>query len=265
SVAGWLAAQEELSVALTTDDARPRRGTLLGLGVTGSDGRTLTAEDGAAGALLAAIVESHRPLYGHEVKRVLVAQIDARDRAALIVPDRRALPAVSFDTQIAAYLLNAALRSQTLPDIAAERLGVELLPSATFTPGSRAGIAALAAAAARGPLEQALRDEGLERLFDEVELPLIAVLAAIEAVGVKVDDAALDRLRVEFGAEIARLEQEIYRDIGHEFNLGSPKQLEQVLFFELNMPKGRRTKTGYSTDAAVLEELRAAHPAIGKI
>src|SRR5439155_6135633 len=83
SVAGWLAAQEELSVALTTDDARPRRGTLLGLGVTGSDGRTLTAEDGAAGSLLAAIVESHRPLYGHEVKRVLVAQIDARDRAAL--------------------------------------------------------------------------------------------------------------------------------------------------------------------------------------
>ena len=72
----------------------------------------------------------------------------------------------------------------------------------------------------------------------------------------------LDR---EFGAEIARLEQEIYVDVGHEFNLGSPKQLEQVLFFELNLPKGRKTKTGYSTDASVLEELRPAHPMIDKL
>ena len=72
----------------------------------------------------------------------------------------------------------------------------------------------------------------------------------------------LDR---EFGAEITRLEQEIYVDVGHEFNLGSPKQLEQVLFFELNLPKGKRTKTGYSTDASVLEELRPAHPMIDKL
>ncbi|HEY7590365.1 MAG TPA: DNA polymerase, partial [Candidatus Limnocylindrales bacterium] len=72
----------------------------------------------------------------------------------------------------------------------------------------------------------------------------------------------LDR---EFRAEIERLEREIYADVGHEFNLGSPKQLEQVLFFELNLPKGRRTKTGYSTDAAVLEDLRPAHPMIDKL
>ena len=69
----------------------------------------------------------------------------------------------------------------------------------------------------------------------------------------------------EFGAEIARLEAEIYVDVGHEFNLGSPKQLEQILFFELNLPKGKRTKTGYSTDASVLEDLRAAHPMIDKL
>jgi DNA polymerase-1 len=265
AVSAWLAAQDELSVALVSDDPRPRRGTILGLAVTGRDGRTVTAQEGIASALLGAVVESGRPLYGHEVKQVLVARLDSVDPAARLPPQELGLPTVSFDTQIAAYLLNAALRSQTLADIAAERLGVELLPSASFAPGPRAGVAALAAAAARGPLEQALRDEGLERLFGEVELPLIAVLAAIEAVGIKVDDAALENLRIEFGTEIARLEAEIYADIGHEFNLGSPKQLEQVLFFELNMPKGRRTKTGYSTDAAVLEELRPAHPAIGKI
>jgi DNA polymerase-1 len=64
---------------------------------------------------------------------------------------------------------------------------------------------------------------------------------------------------------MARLESEIYADVGHEFNLGSPKQLEQILFYELNLPKGKRTKTGYSTDASVLEELKPAHPMIGKL
>ena len=87
----------------------------------------------------------------------------------------------------------------------------------------------------------------------------------MEATGVALDLEALAALDVEFGGEIARLEEEIYADVGHEFNLGSPKQLEQVLFYELNLPKGKRTKTGYSTDASVLEELRAAHPMVGKL
>ena len=98
-----------------------------------------------------------------------------------------------------------------------------------------------------------------------MELPLIPVLARMEATGVALDLAALGVLDRDFGAEISRLEQEIYVDVGHEFNLGSPKQLEQILFFELNLPKGKRTKTGYSTDASVLEELRPAHPMIDKL
>ena len=87
----------------------------------------------------------------------------------------------------------------------------------------------------------------------------------MEAVGVALDHEALAVLDREFRTETDRLEAEIYRDVGHEFNLGSPKQLEQVLFFELNLPKGRRTKTGYSTDASVLEDLRPAHPMIDKL
>src|SRR4029078_11490573 len=79
------------------------------------------------------------------------------------------------------------------------------------------------------------------------------------------DLEALAGLTIEFKEVIDRLEQEIYRDVGHEFNLGSHKQLEQILFFELNLPKGKRTKTGYSTDASVLEELRPAHPMIDKL
>jgi DNA polymerase-1 len=265
SVRAWLAEQDELSVAVVADDPRPRRGRLLGFAVTGSDGRTVGAEGDVATGLLEALVESGRPVYGHEVKQTLVARLDAVDPEARQPPEMLGLPPVSFDTQIAAYLLNAALRSQTLADISAERLSVELLSSEGFAPGPRAGVLSLAAAAARPPLQDALESEGLARLFREVELPLIPVLAAIEAVGIDVDEAALAQLREEFGAEIARLEQEIYHDIGHEFTIGSPKQLEQVLFYELNLPKGRRTKTGYSTDASVLEDLRAAHPAIGKI
>ena len=87
----------------------------------------------------------------------------------------------------------------------------------------------------------------------------------MEATGVALDLAALAVLATEFGAEISRLEAEIYADVGHEFNLGSPKQLEQILFYELNLPKGKRTKTGYSTDASVLEDLRPAHPMIDKL
>src|SRR6185369_1242201 len=97
------------------------------------------------------------------------------------------------------------------------------------------------------------------------ELPLIAVLARMEATGVALDLEALQVLATEFATEISRLEAEIYADVGHEFNLGSPKQLEQILFYELNLPKGKRTKTGYSTDASVLEDLRPAHPMIDKL
>jgi DNA polymerase-1 len=193
---------------------------------------------------------------GHETKPLLVANIAGGAE--------KPLP-VAFDTQIAAYLLNASLRSQTIADVAHERLDVTLPPAADVPPAVRIGLDALAALAVREPLEKALADSGLDRLFRDIEMPLIPVLAEMEAAGVAIDRAALDVLDIEFGSEMARLESEIYLDVGHEFNLGSPKQLEQILFYELNLPKGKRTKTGYSTDASVLEELKPAHPMIGKL
>ncbi|HEX8026399.1 MAG TPA: DNA polymerase I, partial [Candidatus Limnocylindrales bacterium] len=99
-------------------------------------------------------------------------------------------------------------------------------------------------------------------LFREIELPLIPVLARMEARGIAVDLEALAALDREFGVEIARLEAEIYGAVGHEFTIGSPKQLGDILFGELKLPKGRKTKTGYSTDATVLEELVGVHPVI---
>jgi DNA polymerase-1 len=254
----WIAAQAAIGVALVADDPRPRRGTPLALAVAGSDGRTVAADGAeAADALRRMLLRLATPLVGHEVKSVLVASF-AESPSAPTHP-------VAFDTQIAAYILNAALRSQTIADVLAENLD-QILPPATDLPATaRAGLEALSAMAVREPLERRLHEVSLDRLFAEVELPLIPVLARMEAVGVALDLAALAVLDREFGAEINRLEQEIYLDVGHEFNLGSPKQLEQILFFELNLPKGKRTKTGYSTDASVLEELRPAHPMIDKL
>jgi DNA polymerase-1 len=215
-------------------------------------------EGAAAADRLRRLVErTGVPLVGHEVKPLLVARF---------ADDLDAAPtAVAFDTQIAAYILNAALRSQNIADIVAEQLDQILPPAADLSYAARAGLEALAAIAVREPLETALGRERLDRLFREIELPLIPVLARMEATGVVLDHEALAVLDREFLAEITRLEQEIYADVGHEFNLGSPKQLEQVLFFELNLPKGRRTKTGFSTDASVLEDLRPAHPMVDKL
>ncbi len=254
----WLAAQPHVGVGLVLDDPRPRRGMPLALALAGTDGRSVAVEGADDAAALRRLLDrSGTPVVGHEVKPLLVARI---------VDDPEASPTpVAFDTQIAAYVLNAALRSQTIADVVAEQLDLILPPVAELDNAARAGLEALAAIAVREPLERRLAESSLDRLYGEIELPLIAVLARMEATGVALDRAALAELATEFGLEISRLEAEIYLDVGHEFNLGSPKQLEQILFFELNLPKGKRTKTGYSTDASVLEDLRAAHPMIDKL
>ncbi|MEO6207198.1 MAG: DNA polymerase I, partial [Candidatus Limnocylindrales bacterium] len=254
----WLAGQEAVGVALLLDDPRPRRGTPLAMAVAGVDGRVVAVEGGEDADALRHLLERLRtPLVGHEVKPMLVAGF-AEDGAATTIP-------VVFDTQIAAYILNAALRSQSIADVVAENLDQILPPATELSASARVGLEALSVMAVREPLERRLDETGLMRLFREVELPLIPVLARMEAVGVALDREALAVLDLEFTARMAELEAGIYLDVGHEFNLGSPKQLEQVLFFELNLPKGKRTKTGYSTDASVLEDLRPAHPMIDKL
>jgi len=263
----WLGAQPELTIGVALDDPRPRRGTLLGLAVRGADGRLVAADVDGATALASAMLAADRPLVGHEVKHLLVWELTRRDphaREAATTATAAALPQTGFDTQIAAYILNAALRSQSLADISAERLGIELPKAGDLRGLEHAAVQALASAAAHRSLAADLADQpNLQKLLDEIELPLIPVLADMEATGVAIDRGALGDLSQEFATEIGRLEEEIFESVGHRFTLGSPKQLEQVLFYELNLPRGRRTKTGYSTDAGVLEELRPAHPMIG--
>ncbi|HEY7024972.1 MAG TPA: DNA polymerase I [Candidatus Limnocylindrales bacterium] len=267
-ISGWLARQDELTVGVALTDHRPRRGDLLGIAVTDAAGRTVTAGPQDAQRFADLILNSGRPLIGHEVKQLLVWELARRDPAATrnIFEDAKSLPRVALDTQVAAYILNAALRSQTLASICSERLEIELPQDGVLGGADHAAVQSVAVAAVRGPLTEDLaKDEPIHRILDEIELPLIPVLAGMESVGVAINREALAGLSSAFATEISRLEQEIYEDVGHEFTIGSPKQLEQVLFYELNLPRGRRTKTGFSTDAAVLEDLRPAHPAIDKI
>jgi DNA polymerase I len=252
---GWLAGQASVGAAIVHDDPRPRRGVAQAFAVAGADGRVVAGMGSeAATALRRAIEARDVPVVAHEAKPILVARF-ATDAGAPATQ-------VEFDTQIAAYILNAALRSQSIADVVAERLDLVLPPPKELEPVHRAGLEALSALAVRDALARSLQEDGLERLFREIELPLIPVLARMEATGIAVDLEGLAVLEREFGDEITRLEEEIYGAVGHQFTIGSPKQLGDILFEELRLPKGRRTKTGYSTDAAVLEELVGVHPVI---
>jgi DNA polymerase-1 len=267
-VGDWLSSQAELVVGVAFDDIRPRRGNLTGMAVAGADGRIVTADEASAATLTEVVMSAGRPLVGHEIKPLLVWTLARRDPAAVssLSASGQALPAVAFDTQIAAYILNAALRSQSLQDICAERLEVEIPKQGELGDAEHAAVHSAAVAAAQVVLVAALDEQaGLRRILDELELPLVPVLADLEATGVALDQEALATLAETFGVAIERLQEDIWADVGHEFKLGSPKQLEQVLFYELDLPRGKRTKTGFSTDASVLDDLREAHPMVPKL
>jgi DNA polymerase-1 len=110
-----------------------------------------------------------------------------------------------------------------------------------------------------------LEESNLRKLFDEVEVPLIDVLAEMESTGIRVDTDVLAKMSQEFGEKIEQLETDIHDLAGRQFNIASPKQLAAILFDELQLPVIKRTKTGPSTDAGVLEELAREHPLPAKI
>jgi DNA polymerase-1 len=184
---------------------------------------------------------------------------------------------IEMDVVIASYLANASRRQHLLDDLSTERLNLEiptlpvpdrrhkdLLPTLDERL-ARAGTSAVATLRLAALFREDLDRLGLAKLFREIELPLVDVLVHMEEAGIKVDTRYLATLAVEFTGEVARIEREAHDAVGHEFGINSPKQLQELLFTELKLPRGRRTGTGYSTDAAVLEELRGAHPVIDKI
>ena len=183
-----------------------------------------------------------------------------------------------WDTMVAAYLLNPAQRGLGLKDQAATRFKVEMTPITTLIGTGReqktmaaVGIANAAPYAAadadmtlrlRQELEPELREQELLTLFQTVEMPLVPVLADMEYQGVDLDTDFLTQMSGELQTQFAAIEARIFELVGHPFNINSPKQLEAVLFRERNLTPGKRTATGYSTDAEVLEGLRGKDPVV---
>ncbi len=200
----------------------------------------------------------------------------------------REMHGFAFDTLLAAYILGDGALSDTarpgsgslsLKWLVSRRLGFEMKEltdllgksGAKQLPIDMAAIDDLVPYACenvdytlrlREPMEKELRELGMWDLFADVEMPLVPVLARMEAAGIALDVSVLREMSQGLTEQIEYLEKTAYSEVGHEFNLGSPPQLSTVLFEDLMLPKTRRTKQGYSTDAQAIEGLRGVHPVI---
>ena len=175
------------------------------------------------------------------------------------------LRGVDFDTYLAAYLIKPGLGSYEPETLAADRGLPEISVKHEDYEVAEAAERAALVYALSPLLDAELEEMGLDRLYYDIELPLAGVLAALEKIGMPVDVGTLEEVGEEIRTRIAELEKSIYADVGHEFNIGSPKQLGQVLFEEMGIPPVRKTKTGYSTDAKVLQQLAIEYPIADKI
>ena len=211
-----------------------------------ASGSTSTARPRCSPATLIrpeAVVEAlgSRPVTAHDAKSL--GQVPAT---------------LAHDTEVAAYLLEPARRAYPFRELTEERgLGTDVEDEA-------AADALLLHALAAWQREE-IRGRGLTDLFENVELPLVRVLREMELAGSKLDTERLQEISDRVKAEADALEREIFDLCGEEFTLGSPKQLEEVLFGKLGLSRKRRGKTGYSTDARVLQAIRHEHPVIPKI
>ena len=217
------------------------------------------------------LVDPDLPKYGQNLKY---------DYEVLVLAGVEATP-LAFDTMIASYLVDPARRQHGLDALALEHLDRRVTPIVDLI-GKGSGqlsFAEITPAAARDYacedaevtlrlmhiLEKAVTEAGLDGLLRDVEMPLVPVLARMELRGVALDAPVLESFGERLGSEADALRAKVCELAGSEFNLDSPKQVGEVLFERLGLPKGRRTKTGYSTDIDVLERLRETHEVPGLI
>jgi len=253
----------------TLNEGAGRGARVLGVGVSTGKETFYVARQDAMDAVASTL--SGRPISGHDAKET---ELSLRSLGG----GKREW---AFSTFLAAYLLGAGSRDPRLEDLAREFLEVELVSTeqllgtgrsarkpADLSVGEAAEFAARRAEAIlnlRPRLEAEMRNLGVDYLFHEIELPLAGVLADMESEGVAIDVPYLKDMQDELGAQLAAIESEVEQVAGQKFNLNAPQQLAKVLFEDLRLPVGKRTKTGYSTDADTLEALREKHPIVGLI
>ncbi|MEZ4289997.1 MAG: DNA polymerase I [Myxococcota bacterium] len=258
---GSAVAQRVYGLAIATGDATVDYVAIAGDGLLDREG---VARDAACRAIGSALGEGGPGWIGYDSKRLQSAFAEAD----------AALPLPAVDVEVAAHMLDSAGAHQ-LKALAQEHLGRAVSSweelagrGAKAKAPEELGVEAVASWAASQArtlqalapvLRPRLEADGLEALFDEVEIPLTAVLSRMERTGIRIDEARLRALSLEYEKEIDRVEREIHRLAGEEFKVGSPKQLQTILFEKLGLPILKKTKTGYSTDESVLEQLAAHH------
>ena len=172
-------------------------------------------------------------------------------------------PNACFDAIVAAYLLNPLKNDYDFMDVAREQL--DILLDAKADESQKALYEAYAAYASHEKLIQKLNETGMKQLFDEIEMPLVFTLYDMEKNGVKIEAEALKIYGEQLGNRIIEVEKQIYEQTGESFNINSPKQLGVILFEKLGLPHGKKTKTGYSTSADILEKLAPEYPVVSDI
>jgi DNA polymerase-1 len=251
------------------NDGAGRAARTVGIGVASESNTFYVSKPDAMDAVASTL--SNRPISGHDAKETELA-------LRALGGGRREW---AFSTFLAAYLLGAGSRDPRLEDLAHEFLDVQLVSAeqllgtgrkarkpADVTVAEAAEYSARRAEAIlnlRPRLEAEMRNLGVDYLFHEIELPLSGVLADMESEGVAIDVPYLKDMQDDLGAQLAAIETEVEEVAGQKFNLNAPQQLAKVLFEDLRLPVGKRTKTGYSTDADTLEALREKHPIVGLI
>lgn len=274
---------------LETDSANELQAAIVGLSFSLGAGEAyyipvghITDADGNAPAVqlpLADVLERLGPVFGNET----IGKVGHNAKFDMLVLARHGVwvKGLRFDTMVAAYLLNPGRRGLGLKEQSFENLGIIMTPIDDLIGKGRnqismaqvpvrhvadyAGADADMTLRLMQVLEPQLESRGLHKLFDEIEVPLVAVLTRMELTGILLDKDFLHRMGVELEEQCTALVQEIYSAVGHEFNVNSTRQLGEVLFGELKLPHGRKTKTGYSVDAEVLDGLRGLHAAVDEL
>ncbi len=251
-------------IAMAADDDEPAAGVAVVSDPASADVLWLTGEQLAQADVAEVIAGLGGGVAIHDAKPMLRRWIESD----------APIPELGLDTAIAAYLLDPADSGYLLADLIERYTEAELPQSEAASSGQldfgaetvdvaiRAGRNALAVDRLIEPLTAAMEAQGLAGLNTDIEVPLISVLARMEGLGIGVDVAELTRLRDHLTSEVERLRLLIHEDAGEEFNVNSTKQLREILFERLELTPQKKTKTGYSTDAASLEKLRGEHPII---
>jgi DNA polymerase I len=278
-LARQVANADHVAVDVETDGTHPVMCGLVGIAIATAEDRAFyvplrhaggpNADEDLARSILLPALKAHKSIVAHHGKFDL-AVLGRHGYDGI---------AVEFDTMLAAYLLNET--SYGLKDLAFQRLGWEMTPITDLIGKGKSQITMDAVPAeqagkyAAGDVEATLRlcadyrDELEARnqisLLNDVELPLIDILVRMERTGIALDTDLLKHLSKELEAQIAELKDEVFASVGHEFNINSPAQLASVLFEEIGLPSGRRTKTGFSVSQDVLEGLRGAHDAVDAV